>query len=520
MSVFLGIDIGTSGTKTIALNLRGVVLAQASESYSSFQSKPLWSEQNPDDWWTATVNTVRKVLWAANISPEEVKAIGLSGQMHGSVFLDKDNNVIRPAILWNDQRTACETAELEESVGGREQLVSLVANPGLTGFTAPKILWLRKHEPENFEKTYKVLLPKDEIRRRLTGEFATDVSDASGTLLFDVATRKWCHPLLSTLDLDPSLFPRCYESPEVTGKVSKQVAKLLGLSPDCIVVGGAGDCAAAAIGNGVVSEGILSTILGTASVTVLNSDKFATDPKGRLHTICHAVPGKWLFMGANLCGGGALQWFRNQLCLKDYLFHAERRSDTTSSGSFYETLSQEAERIPPGSDGLFFLPYLSGERTPHNDPYARGCFLGLTLAHTRGHLVRSIMEGVTYNMRDSIEMMKALNLPVNEIRATGGGSQSPVWVKIQADTFGQSIFNINCDEGPAYGAALLGAVGARAFGSVQEACEATIRVVSETQSTFRSSKYYNDAFRIWKHYYPILKESFRDIAVLQDTLES
>lgn len=509
MSVLLGIDIGTSGTKTIAIDSNGKLLAQATQSYPSSQPKPLWSEQNPEDWWNATVSTVKQVVSRAALKRDDVIAIGLSGQMHGSVFLDCDNNVIRPAILWNDQRTARETAEMEQSVGGRHELIQLVANPGLTGFTAPKILWLRKHEPKNFEKTCKVLLPKDDVRRRLTGEFATDVSDASGTLLLDVSKREWCKPLLAALDLSIDLLPQCYESDQVTGTLTKEVADLLGLSTKCLVVAGAGDCPAGGIGNGVVKAGIVSTIVGTASIALIHSDSFALDPTGRMHTICHAMPGKWLMMGANLCGGGALQWFRNELCATDFA--------STNGRTFYETLSSEAEKVPPGSEGLFFLPYLSGERTPHNDPYARACFLGLTLAHRRGHMVRSVMEGVAYNMRDSIEMMQELGVPVSEIRATGGGAQSDVWRKIQADTFGRSVHTINCEEGPAYGVALLAGVGAKVWSSVEDACSANIHVVAETKHNKANAQYYNRAFPLWKNFYPSLKQSFREIATLEES---
>ncbi len=507
MSIFLGIDIGTSGTKTIAINAKGELLGQATVSYPCMQPKPLWSEQDPDDWWNATVETVRRVIAQAQLKPADVKAIGLSGQMHGSVFLDKDNQVIRPAILWNDQRTALECDEIEEKVGGRKNLVKLVANPALTGFTAPKILWLRKHEPKNFERTRKVLLPKDEIRRRLTGEFATDVSDASGTLLLDVSARKWSTELLSKLDLDLDLMPQCYESPEITGKLTRESAELLGLSTDCVVVAGAGDCPAGAMGNGIVNKGALSTIIGTSSVMLMHSDDFAIEPEGRLHTICHTVPGKWLMMGVNLSGGGSMQWFRNQLCKTD---HAQ------SEKNFYETLSTEASEIQVGSEGLIFLPYLSGERSPHNDPQARACFIGLTLAHTRAHMVRAIMEGVAYNMRETLSIIKALGVPVNQIRVSGGGSQSALWRSIQADAFGQNVCSINCDEGPAYGVALLAAVGVGAFASVEEACHATIKVVSETPCTPANATYYDRGFPIFKKLYCSLKDDFGSIAKIED----
>src|SRR5262245_4742222 len=314
MSVFIGIDVGTSGTKALAINTRGKILGQALATYPIYHPKPLWSEQDPEDWWQATVKAVRAVVRSAKLRAASVKAIGLSGQMHGSVFLDKKNKVVRRALLWNDQRTAAECEEIERRAGGRAELIRMVANPALTGFTAPKILWLRNHEPKNFAKTATILLPKDEIRRRLTGEFATEVSDASGMLLLDVVNRRWSTELLEKLELEPSLFAKCFESEEITGSLTKEAAKLLGLSTDCVVVGGAGDCAAGAVGNGIVRRGVLSTSIGTSGVVFVHSDTPQVDPKGRLHTFCHAVRGKWHMMGVTLAAGGSLQWFRNMLC--------------------------------------------------------------------------------------------------------------------------------------------------------------------------------------------------------------
>lgn len=507
MKVFLGIDIGTSATKTVAIAPDGSILAEASHAYGSTHPKPTWSEQNPDDWWRATVKSVHEVIATGQIKPADVKSIGLSGQMHGAVFLDKHDNVVRPAILWNDQRTTAECDEMESACGGRQELVKLVANRAITGFTAPKILWLRNHEPANFERTRKILLPKDEIRRRLTGEYATDVSDASGMLLLDVAKRKWSSELLSILKLDGSLLPECFESPEVTGNLTAGAAQQLGLTTECVVVAGAGDCPAGAIGNGIVSTGTLSTSIGTSSVMMVHSDACKIDPDGRIHTICHAVPGKWFLMGVNLSGGGCLQWFRNQLCQTD---HAN-----LTDGSFYEILGQEAALIPAGSEGLMFLPYLSGERTPHFDANARGCFIGLTLAHGRGHMVRAIMEGVAYNMTDSLNIIRGLGVPVNEIRASGGGSQSQLWRQVQADAFGQSVMTINADQGPAFGAALLAAVGAGAYSSVEEACAATIRVVHETAPQAGNAQYYSKAFPAFQRLYKSLKREFELIASLE-----
>ncbi len=509
MSAYLGIDIGTSGTKSLAIDERGRILAESTSLYPSHHPRPLWSEQDPEHWWQAVVKTIRAVVRQAKLPPADVKAIGLSGQMHGSVFLDARDRVIRPAILWNDQRTAAECEEIEDRAGGRKRLIKLVANPALTGFTAPKILWLRNHEPRNFERLKKVLLPKDDVRRRLTGEYATDVSDASGMLLLDVKKRDWSKPLLEALELDIELLARCYESEEPTGQLTPQVAKLLGLTTDCIVVGGAGDCAANAVGTGVVSRGTLSTSIGTGAVMFVHSDEVTIDPLGRLHTFCHAVRGKWHMMGVNLAGGGCLQWFRNALCQAEIAQGKRAKLDP------YEILTAEAAKIPPGSQGLFFLPYLSGERTPHADPDARACFIGLTLAHGRGHMVRAVMEGVAYAMRDSLEIIQSLNVPVRQIRASGGGSRSPLWRQIQADVFGQKVVSIQAEQGPAYGVGLLAAVGGGCFKSVEEACQATIEVVKETSTQKSAVKHYNRAFPTYRNLYDHLKSDFKEISAIE-----
>jgi xylulokinase len=503
MAVFLGIDIGTSGTKTLAINEAGEILGEAGSSYPLHTPKPLWTEQNPDDWWQATVNTIRGVVKSARLKPADVKAIGLSGQMHGSVFLDKNHQVIRPALLWNDQRTAAECEEIERRAGGRKALIKMVANPALTGFTAPKILWLRNHEPRNFAKLDKVLLPKDDVRRRLTGELATDVSDASGMLLLDVAKRDWSKRLLEKLELDIDLFAKCYESEEVTGKLTPSVAKELGLTTDCVVVGGAGDCAANAVGTGVVTSGTLSTSIGTSGIMFVHSDKVEVDPQGRLHTFCHAVHGKWHMMGVSLSGGGSLQWFTEKLC-------AEVKAP--KGKSCFDVVASDAASIPPGSEGLFFLPYLSGERTPHAAPDARACFIGLTLKHGRGHMTRAIMEGVAYAMRDSLAIIQEMGVPVKQIRASGGGSKSPLWRQIQADAFGQKVVTINAEQGPAYGVALLAAVGARAYKNIEEACGATIKVVSETPLDKKAAKVYEQGFPIYQQLYRSLKDDFKAIS--------
>lgn len=504
MSYYLGIDIGTSGTKTILIDASGTILGEASQSYPLYHPKPLWSEQDPEDWWQATVKTVRSAVKRAKVKPTEVKAIGLSGQMHGSVFLDKNNKVIRRALLWNDQRTAAECEEIEKRAGGRAKLIKMVANPALTGFTAPKILWLRNKEPKNFDKTCKVLLPKDDVRRRLTGEFATEVSDASGMLLLDVKKRDWSKPLLTKLELDSDLFARCYESEEVTGNLTPSAAKLLGLTTNCVVVGGAGDCAANAVGTGVVKSGILSTSIGTSGVMFVHSDKVEIDPQGRLHTFCHAVRGKWHMMGVSLTAGGALQWFTEQLCAE----LARGKKDP------YEVLNREAAAVAAGSEGLFFLPYLAGERTPHADPDARGCFVGLTLKHTRGHLARSIMEGVTYAMRDSLAIIEEMGVPVRQVRASGGGAKSVLWRQLQADLFGKKVVTLKAEQGPAFGVALLAAVGAGEYKNIEQACAATIELASTTNVDKKAKRSYDAGFPLYQDLYQSLKDDFKRISSL------
>jgi xylulokinase len=509
MSVYLGIDVGTSGTKAVAIDGKGKVLAQAMATYPCYHPKPLWSEQDPDDWWNATVTTVRAVVKKSRLKPADVRAVGLSGQMHGSVFLDKKHQVIRRALLWNDQRTAAECEEIENRAGGRKQLIKLVANPALAGFTAPKILWLRNHEPKNFAKLAKVLLPKDEIRRRLTGEFATEVSDASGMLLLDVVKRRWSSALLSKLELDASLFARCHESEEVTGKLTRDAAKSLGLSTDCLVVGGAGDCAAGAVGNGIVRRGVLSTSIGTSGVVFVHSEEPQVDPEGRLHTFCHAVQGKWHMMGVTLSAGGSLQWFRDALCETVKALAKKRKIDA------YDILAEEAAMTPPGAEGLFFLPYLAGERTPHADPHARGAFVGLSLKHGRGHMVRAVMEGVTYSLRECLSIIESQGVAVEQVRASGGGARSALWRQMQADMFGKTVVSMAADEGPAFGVALLAAVGAGEYKDVVEACDATVKTTATTKPTARTKQVYDRGFPVYQKLYRSLRDDFQSIARLE-----
>ena len=507
MSYYLGIDIGTSGTKTLLIDTSGKVIAEANAEYPLHQPKPGWTEQDPEDWWNATVKTVRQVVQTANLKPTDVRAIGLSGQMHGSVFLDKNDSVIRNALLWNDQRTAAECAEITSAAGGRKALIKMVANPALTGFQAPKILWLRNHEQRNFDKLAKVLLPKDDIRRRLIGDHVTEVSDASGTLLLDVVKRKWSKKLMGKLGLEMDLLPRVVESDEVTGTLTSAAATTLGLSTECKVVGGAGDCAAGAVGNGVVKKGILSTSIGTSGVMFVHSDQPQYDSAGRLHTFCHAVNGKWHMMGVNLTSGGSLQWWIDSVIQGLAGIPDQER---------YAAATAEAAKIAAGSQGVLFLPYLNGERTPHADPHARGSFVGLNLTHSRGHLTRAVMEGVTFALRDSLSIIQALKVPVKQIRASGGGSKNPMWRQMQADVFGKKITTLEVEQGPAYGVALLAAVGDGAYQSVESACQATIKVAGETESDKQSVKAYNRLFPIYQALYGQLKDSMSALAEYQN----
>lgn len=505
MGYYIGIDIGTSGTKSLLMDAKGTILAEATAEYGVHIPKPLWTEQDPEDWWNATVKTVREVVKKSKVKPADVKAIGLSGQMHGSVFLDGKGNVIRKALLWNDQRTAKECDEITSRAGGREELIRMVANPALTGFTAPKILWLRNNEPRNFQKLKHVLLPKDEIRRRLTGELATEVSDASGMLVLDVVNRCWSKELLGKLELDTSLFAKVYESHEVTGTLLADVAKQLGLTTDCKVVGGAGDCAAGAVGNGIVKQGIVTTSLGTSGVVFVHSDTPQYDAQGRLHTFCHAVAGKWHMMGVTLSAAGSLQWFVSQLCTE---LLAKKGIDP------FAVINAEADAVSAGSEGLFFLPYLAGERTPHADPNARGCFIGLTNKHGRGHMSRAVMEGVAMSLRESLQIVRDLGVPTKEIRVSGGGAKSPLWKQILADTFGQAACTINAEQGPAYGVALLAAVGDGAYKNIEEACKATISVVGKTAPNKNAIKTYDRTFPIYQGLYRSLRDSFQAIGQL------
>lgn len=501
MQYLLGIDIGTSGTKALLIAPDGRVCGTGLAEYGLSIPRPGWAEQDPEDWWRASAAATRAGLAQAGASAGEVAGIGLSGQMHGSVFLDARGQVIRPALLWCDQRTADECQEITRTVGA-ERLLALTANPALTGFTAPKILWLRRHEPEQYARVTRVLLPKDYVRYRLTGALATEVSDASGTLLFDVANRRWSDQVLAALDIPRSWLPDCYESPEISGRLTVEAAAALGLQPGTPVAGGGGDQAAGAVGNGIVRPGIISATIGTSGVVFAHTDRPVRDPAGRLHTFCHAVPGKWHVMGVTLAAGGSLRWFRDTLAAPEVASAAREGVDP------YEIITREAASVPPGSDGLVFLPYLAGERTPYPDPQARGVFFGLSLGTTRAHMARAVLEGVAYSLNDCLQLIRDMEVPIAEIRASGGGGRSRLWREIQADLFGAEMVTINAAEGPAFGAALLAGVGTGIYPGVEEACAAAIARVETTAPDPARGEIYRRQYEIYRRLYPALAPLF------------
>ena len=505
MAYLIGIDIGTSGTKVIAIDENGALAASASAEYPLLTPKPLWAEQHASDWWQATCDCLRKIT--AQISPDQISGIGLSGQMHGLVMLDAAGEPLRPAILWCDQRTQAQCDTITRTVG-KEVLVRETANPVLTGFTAPKIIWVRDNEPAIYDKARQHLLPKDYIRFKLTGEFATEVSDASGTSLLNVPERKWSSQVLGSLQIDASTLPKVYESFEVSGHVSKLGAESTGLREGTPVVGGGGDQAAGAVGNGIVRSGIISVATGTSGVVFAFADSPTIDPELRVHTFCHAVPGKWHVMGVMLSAGGSLRWFRDNLC------RPEMRVAELMQVDPYDLISREAATIAAGSEGLLFLPYLTGERTPHPDPQARGAFVGLTVRHSKAHMARSVLEGVAFGLRDSLEILKSMNVSIGNVRASGGGARSDVWRQIQADTFNLPLSTINSDEGPALGAAILAGVGTGLYSSVEEACAHVVKVVATTPVMQENARIYERYYAIYRDLYPALKGSFAKIGAL------
>jgi xylulokinase len=490
VSVLLGLDVGTGGARTVAVDESGNVLAEASSEYPLHSPRPGWSEQDPEDWWEGAKEALGKV--AAEVEGEVV-GLGLTGQMHGSVFLDASGEVIRPALLWNDQRTYSQCEKITEAVG-EERLIQLAGNPALTGFQAPKVLWLRDEEPENYSRVARVLLPKDYIRLRLTREYATDASDAAGTLLLDVRRRDWSGEVLAALEIPSEWMPKVYEGPESTGELNGDLAEELGLPSGIPVAAGGGDNAAAAVGVGVVKGGLLSSSVGTSGVLFAASEGFTPDPSGRIHAFCHAVPEEYHLMGVTLSAGGSLQWWRD------------------ATGANYDELVEAAEKVPPGAEGLIFLPYLSGERTPHLDPQARGAFVGLTSRHGIPHMTRAVMEGVVYSLRDSLEIMRELDVPVDQVRATGGGAKSPLWRQLQADVYGVPIHRTTADEGPAHGAALLGGVAAGVYRDVGEAC-AVVRLREEVTEP-EWTRIYEEYYEVYRSLYPATRSAMSRLTEL------
>ena len=500
MSYMMGIDVGTTGTRTVIVRPDGHVVGAATGDHRPMRmAKPGWAEQDPEDWWQATIVAVRAALDQAGLRGADIAAVGLSGQMHGVVLLDKTHAVLCPSLIWCDQRSQAQCNWITSRVGA-DRLIQLVSNPALTGFSAPKLLWVRDNEPKVFERAAHFLLPKDFVRFRLTGEFATDVSDASGTLLFDVTNRRWSAEMLSALELDPRLLPRAYESPEITGGLTRETAVLTGLNAGTPVVGGGGDQASSAVGNGIVLPGLTSATLGTSGVIFTYTEAPKLDPRGRIHTFCHAVPGKWHVMGVTQGAGLSLRWFR------DNFAPAETWCARQMGVDVYDIIIKEAERIPPGSEGLLWLPYLMGERTPHLDAHARGMWFGLTAAHTRTHLIRSILEGVAFSLRDSLEIFKELDIPVEQIRVSGGGSRSFLWRQIQADIFGKELVTLRTAEGSAFGAALLAGVGGKIYSSVEESAQEAIQARERMAPRPDCIRTYDHYYEIYRSLYPAVQE--------------
>ncbi|MDX2268722.1 MAG: xylulokinase [Bryobacter sp.] len=489
---WLGLDIGTGATRALLVDEKGNVKAGCSAAHAEMtMAQPLWAEQDPDDWWRAAQQAIRGVLAEAGVDGSAVQGVGFSGQMHGLVMLDQGGKVIRPSLIWCDQRSQPQVDEIHTKLG-RENVVRWTANPALTGFTLPKLLWVRQHDPASFAQLATVLVPKDYVRFKLSGERAHDVSDASGTGAFAVAERTWSWDVIDGLGLDRAFFPPVYESSAVAGKVSAEAAALTGLREGTPLAAGAGDQAASGVGNGIVRAGIASCTLGTSGVVFAHTEAPAYDPAGRVHTFCHAVPGKWHVMGVTQGAGLSLQWFRKTL--------APERN--------YDELMQEAVQVPAGSEGLYWLPYLMGERTPHLDPLARGAWLGFTARHCRGHLVRSLVEGVSYSQRDCLDVILELGAEVNSVRASGGGARSPFWRQMLADVFACRVTTLASQEGSALGAALLGMVATGHYATVEEACAAAVVEADSLDPQMQSTQVYARGYEVFRTLYPTLKSTF------------
>jgi xylulokinase len=486
---FLGIDVSTTATKALLIDRGGQVIAVASSEYPFETPHPLWSEQHPDLWWEGSQKSIRAVIQKSGVKAENIRAVGLTGQMHGLVLLDEAGQVLRPAILWNDQRTQVQCDQIHERLG-RERFISISGNVALTGFTAPKILWVAQNEPEVYAKVRHILLPKDYVRYQLTGEYGMDKADGSGTVLFDLQQRNWSPEILTALQIEPDWLPPTFEGSEFTGIISKKAAEATGLAIGTPVAAGGGDQAAQAVGVGAVDPGIIGLTVGTSGVVFATTPSALIEPDGRLHAFCHAVPGAWHFMGVMLSAAGSLQWYR----------------DTLAPGVGFDDLLKEAVEVTAGSEGLQFLPYLSGERTPHPDPLARAGFIGLTIRHDRRHMTRAVLEGVSYGLKDIFTLIGSSGLKdIQQVRASGGGTKSALWRQILASVLDSELVTVNTTEGAAFGAALLAGVGAGAWADVRTACRETIQITGRTAPLPGDSEVYKRSYGIYRELYPALK---------------
>jgi len=501
----IGIDIGTSNTKILIIDDSGKLVAKASGGYPISSPRPGYAEQDPEWWWYAVKASIKEALKSSPVDPSEISAIGLSGQMHGTVLLGKDCIPLRPAIIWTDKRSSSQCMEFYEKIG-REKVLDIVCNPITLGFMGPSLLWVDENEPSIFNETFKVLLPKDYVRFKLTGSFATDTSDASATLLFDVKRREWSHYLFSQLGIPPEIFVKVFESTEVTGEISAEGSESTGLPRGIPVVAGGGDSPVGAVGCGAIKAGVVSSNIGTGGQTFITLDGFKVDPEYRIHTFCHAVPGKWYLQGAILSAGLSLRWFR------DNFAHLEKSVGALCNIDPYDLLSKEAELAEPGCKGLIFLPYLIGERSPHMDPNARGGFFGLTFEHGRAHLIRAVMEGVVYALRSCLEIFNELEIKTEKVIARGGGSRSSLWRQIQADIFNAEVVKTEVEEEAAFGAALLAGMGVGVYRDLEEASEKTIRIVSSESPNEERVKIYEKYYsKVYRNLYPSLRNYWTEV---------
>ncbi|MFZ0981617.1 MAG: xylulokinase [Candidatus Acidiferrales bacterium] len=494
----MGIDVGTGGTRAVIIDASGRILVSVTEEHEPFASPHIgWAEQHPEDWWRAARVAIRKALHESKLRADQISCVGFSGQMHGAVMLDAAGHVVRPALIWCDVRTQKQCDDLTAQLG-RERLIELTCNPALTNFTLTKLLWTREHEPENWQRVRSVMLPKDYVRFKLTGQAATDVADASGTLLLDVARRKWSSEIMKAVQIDESVLPALHESHEVCGKVSAAGAEASGLAPGTAVVAGAGDQAAGAVGMGIVTPGTVSATIGTSGVVFAATDRPVTDARGRLHTFCHAIPNRWHVMGVTQAAGLSLRWLRDTFfkdCAKD-------------SGDIYGQMTAEAETAPPGAENLLWAPYLMGERAPYLDPNVRGALVGLTASHGRPHVIRAVLEGVAFSLRDTFTIFEEMRIPVKHIRLGGGGARSPVWRRIQSEVYGREVEIVEAEEGAAYGAAILAGVGANLWPSVEAACASAVRVADRVRPNPDNVAILNDEYASYRRIYPAMKSIF------------